>query len=398
MVRFRNLGRDINANPLQLRVWITDGYLGTNENYTGPRSGINPLVDISSHAIVDDDLIVDFNYIKPFNWSKTYEVLPETMEHSSLAVIDGYIYLFGGRGSNKILKASTSDPARFIDTESTIPENLYSSHCAVIDGYVYLFGGYIDVPVKNIYSAPVSNPLNWTDHGELLPTELSHGSLIVYDDKIYIFGGKDYNSAVDTIFVADVSNPLSWSDTGNTLEEPLYSSQVTVINNFFYLLGGKGLDNKPVSNIYRANASTLSFSTLSHLPYQVSDGQIFYVGNDLYYITPTAHVPDGYGYQYTSQTRILYSSKINPSLWQDSGFVIPAEVSGSQLAIIYDRVFLYGGSGSSAIFASDPDYIFNYSASKVQLYGEVTRTLYSATTTESEQFVVLGIPPWKTNY
>src|SRR5690606_36189133 len=238
MVRFKNLGRDINANPVQLRVWITDDLPGDDASYTGPRAGHNPLLDITSYIIYDDNAIVDFNFPLATQWSKTYEVLPNTTECSSLAVIDGYIYLFGGRVHNKILRARTADPGRWKDTGATLADNSYGSHLAVIGDYIYLFGGNDGYAVSNIYSAPTADPLSWTDDGPLLPEPICFGQLVIVDDTIYLYGGKDSNAAKDSIYSAPIANPLNWTDTGNTLPDKLYASQVMLTDTYVLLLGG----------------------------------------------------------------------------------------------------------------------------------------------------------------
>lgn len=401
MVRFRNLGRDINANPLQFRVWMTDGYPDLNaELYTGYKAGSNNFIETSTHIVADDNAIVDFNYIKPTEWRKTSEVLPELMELSSLAIIDGYCYLFGGRGTNKILKASAQDPGRWEDTGATLPVNqLYGSHCAVLDdGYVYLFGGNDGYATKHVFSAHSSNPLNWTDHGELLPEPRYCGTLLIENNVIYLFGGHSINNIESTIYSAQDSSPLVWSNTAYSLPEGLYASQGSIINDFFYLYGGNLSDHNPTEKIYKASTSTLSFSIDGYLPYKCSYGQLGFVGNNIYYFTPTASNPDGYGDGYTSQTRILNSTKSNPLNWEDTGKIIPAELSMSQIGIIYDRFFAFGGAGNTAIFATEPEYIFKFNDSDIVTYGVTTRTLFQAANSVSDKFEVLCSPPWKTDY
>src|SRR5690606_31723824 len=125
--------------------------------YAGIKAGDNDLVDIKVYLINNDNLVVDFNYPELTNWNTSYEVLPEAVSNSSLAVIDGYIYLFGGHSTDKIFNASVGDPGRWIDTQSTLPTKLHSSSLALVDGYVYLFGGNDGYSsVKTIMSASVN--------------------------------------------------------------------------------------------------------------------------------------------------------------------------------------------------------------------------------------------------
>lgn len=398
MVKFRNLARDINANPLQFRVWITDEPDTDGYYYTGPKSGDNDLQDFSHYLVANDEFIVDFNQILGDQWEKTSEVLPTTSEASSLAIIDGYVYLFGGNLHDKILRAPTADPARFVDTGATLPDNLYGSHCFTNDGYVYLIGGSNGQSVKNIYSAPLSNPLNWTDQGELLPEARSFGTLLFNDGYVYLVGGFGDNIAEATIFQSTLSDPTIWINTVYTLPEPLYGSQATILDNGFYLFGGNDINNEQSETIYYSDTDSISFTNVGDLPYKVSNGQLCAVGNDLFYYTPTSTIPDGYGDGYTSQTRILYASKDDLLTWSDTEMTLPGEVSLSQIAIVYDRLFLYGGSGSTVILTSSPKYKFSFLDESVIDYGQMTRTDFQAETSISEQYRVLGFPPWKTNY
>ena len=140
MVRYKMLGRDVNAPYKEYRTWLVDDEPDFNaELYTGYKSGSSPLEEIVAYQISVAQL--DFNFPNPLSWFDTLQKLPEMMSSSQSAVIDGYVYLFGGEGTDKILRATVENPYYWEDTGATLPTVLSHSQLAVIDGYAYLFGG-----------------------------------------------------------------------------------------------------------------------------------------------------------------------------------------------------------------------------------------------------------------
>lgn len=393
MVRYKMLARDINSSPTQYRTWVVNGQPDlTGQFYTGDKSGPLPFVDVSAYAILDPNEVVDFNLPNPVDWNTTFRVLPESTYGSHLAVIDGYVYLFGGKNNNKIYKASLNNPADWVDTGARLPTNLGGAQLAVVDGYIYLFGGNNGVATNTIYSAPTTNPLTWTNNGPLLPKNLYQSQLAIIDGYIYLFGGIDSNNATNTILQASVTNPLSWINTGATLPSPLYGSSLAIIDGYTYLFGGLTSPNIPTASIfYASNVNPLTWSTsVFPLPYAAYHGQFFTVGTQGFLIAPTL-APASY-------TRILTCNLSSPLRWGDTLSTVPGQVSQSQLAIIYDRIWLFGGNGSSVIFANNSILKYTLGSTAVISYGSITRTIYDSTPNPLDLFDVIGFPNWKTDY
>lgn len=390
------LARDINSQPTQYRTWVVDNMPDyTGQFYTGDKSGSNAFVDVSAYAIFNPNEVANFNLPNPLNWSTTYKTLPSYICDAQLAVIDGYIYLFGGQNSNKIFRSSVNNPATWLDTGATIPTPLAGSQLAIIDGYVYLFGGTTDATLTsatpNIYSALVSNPLNWTNNGPLLPRKLHHSQLAIIGNTIYLFGGNEVNIASNVILSAPTSNPLFWTDTGSQLPNPLYGSQLGIIDGYVYLFGGLLVTNDITSNIYSASLSQpLNWSITGNLPYPICYGQFATIGEQGYIYSATNTT--------VSYTRILQCNLSNPSVWTDTQFTINGTATQSHLAVIYDRMFLFGGNGSTVILASNPLYSFDFFGDAAFNYGNVTRTQADQAATELDLFQVLGFKPWISDY
>lgn len=411
MVRYRMLARDINSNPTQYRTWAVpdqpdlDGYY-----YTGYKSGENDFVDFSSYAILDDTAIVDFNLPVPTSWvviddrlNVAYpirKVLPEPLASAQIAILDGYAYIFGGKTTDKIFRASLNNPAEWVDTGAKLPTILYSAALAIVDGYIYLFGGNNGNEsdpmglgaLDTIYSAPVTDPLTWTNHGSHLPRRLQYSALGMADGYLYLFGGREINEASDVIFRAPTSDPLNWIDTGARLPVATYAAMFGQVNGNWMLFGGLLDPNTPTDAIYSAPVSSpLSWAVSGALPYPGGHGQFVATGNDGYIIGPFVG-PN------TTYTPILQCSLSSPNEWVDVIQTVPGVISHSQLAIIYDRIWLFGGTGLTAIFACNQKLKYNLSSLRVKNYGTRTRTTVQATDNLTNPFEAVCIPWWRTDY
>lgn len=393
-MRFKMVARDLNSNPTQYRTWVVpntpdyDGYY-----YSGPKSGASPLFNATAYAIADDNAIVDFNLPDPYDWSAVRITLPTSVSSSQLAVIDGYIYLFGGNDGygNKILRATVDNPANWIDTGATLPDNLYGSQLAVIDDTIYLFGGNTGEATNHIYSAPVSNPLDWTDEGALLPYPVYNHHFYMLDGYLFIVGGRGDGQVYDKLIQADADNPLSWVDADIHLPDKIYSSTLAIIGDYICLFGGMLGDGYQTDRMYRAMTVSPAVwaAAPDKLPFATHGGQFAAVGNDGYMFTIGGPNP--------SYTRILRCRLTAPFGWLDEGYTLPGTVTESQLAIINDRLFLFGGNGSSVIYADNQIYKYSTQNPDAIVYGSMTRTLFQSAGPYN-YFKTIGIGPWKTNY
>jgi hypothetical protein len=404
MVRFKMVGRDVDSAPLQFRTWIVDDTPDLDQSrFTGYKSGPHPLVDVNAHIIYDNTVVADFNQPLPQKWKSTYNTTPQSLPYSHLAVIDGYVYLFGGEITDKIFRAPVERPAEFVDTGAVLPTPLYAGQLAIIDTNVYIFGGNNGEATDTIFSAPLSDPLNWTNHGSLLPETVYASQLCIIDGYIYLFGGaQHFSHATGNIFKASSADPLTWSDTGRDLPFPLYNSQVGLVDGYVYLFGGQKFVDTPVDNILRADASDpLTWIDFAYLPYASTSAQFFTVGNNGYLITAISPgrqaIPSNVVIN-NGEARILRCSLSSPHGWLDILDTVPGEVTCSNLAIIYDRIFLYGGSGSSVIFATEYRISYLFNNPSVVAYGNITRTQYYNEPNNLDLFRVICFPPWKTDY
>ena len=417
------VAKDVDSNPIQYRTWVVNNYPDFDGYYYfGLKSGPHSLSDIIAYTISDDSVVADFNLPDPLNWKTTYKVLPERITDSQLAVIGDYVYLFGGNFTSKIYKANLNNPVDWEYTGYNLPTPLYGSQLAIIQNHVYLFGGNNGVATDTIYSALLSNPLLWTNHGSLLPQKLCHSHLCITDGYIYLLGGQGINDPTDVIFSASASDPLTWINTNNNLPDPLFGSHISIIDGYICLFGGMTGD-LPTNSIYCAPTNDLSdWSLGGYLPYETAFGQFITLGRDGYLLSVDKERISHYNPYYinildleqdmityyiegnyydigdqTYFTKIFWCQLDDISSWELKA-VIPGEVFQSQLAIIYDRLFMFGGNGSNTIFASDYYIKYKFDLPNVINYGNITRTLYQETTNPLDLYKVLGFPYWKTDY
>jgi len=388
------VARDVNSSPTQYRTWIVNDTPDlTGAQYTGLKSGTTPFVDVSSYDI-PDPYVMDFSLPQPTSWHITYRTLPADISNSQLAIIDGYVYLFGGQINHEIYRAPLNNPADWVDTGYTLPSVLSgASYCDVGDGYIYLIGGMALEAQDTIYRASKSNPLVWTNMGHFLPQPLHKSQLAIADGYIYLFGGQGINTATNAIYRAPVSNPLSWIDTGATLPDKLYGSTLAIIGGHFVLLGGLFKEDQYVKNIYSAPISSPLIWTLQgFLPTTSAYGQYVTIGDKGYYYGP-GDITDSNFF-----TRIYRCDNTsNPFEWVDTGKVLPGQMMQSKIAVIDDRLYLFGGNGNSIILACDQKLKFLPKSNQAVSYGAVSRTAFHAASYTDLQKTI-GFPPWKTNY
>ena len=410
MVRYKMLARDINSNPTQYRTWIVaDNPDFGAEFYSGYKSGPNQFVDVTAYTINDGYVIADFNLPLGSQWSPVpsefvadfpiRKVLPEPIEDSQLAIIDGYAYMFGGKVTDKIYYAHLNNPADWFDTGARLPTPLYAASMAIVDGYIYLFGGNSGNEtemgtgaVDTIFSAPVSNPLHWTNHGSLLPRKLHYSNLGMVNGNLYLFGGREINNASNVIFHAPTSNPLAWTDTGLRLPVATYGSIFTQLDGYWFMYGGLLFPDTPTNVIWRSPITNPAGGTFDgYLPYATAHGQFVTMGSDGYLIGPMVGSPSNF-------TPILQCYLSNPAGFFDTRQVVRGVISHSQLAIIYDRIWLFGGSGETAVFACNQKLKYDYYNHIVQNYAHTTRVAFPASDNLNNPWLVLGIPYWQTDY
>ncbi|MGA1871683.1 MAG: hypothetical protein ACMUJM_24410 [bacterium] len=327
-----------------------------------PNDGtVTGTVGISSAFAINNKVSTTGISYEMGSWSDTGVLLPNAFNFlKQIAVIGNYVYSFGvskaGVGYSKsIYRAPVSNPTNWEDTGSVLPGVIGDTQLAVIGDYVYLFGGHTSISFDVIYRAPISDPTNWEDTGAVLPGKIGCSHLAVVDNYIYLFGGIDdsfkRSLTLDVIYRASVSDPTSWVNTGSVLPDSLAFSQLAIIGDYIYLFGGTNNNYSSIftNAIYRASVSdpTSWVNTGSVLPpMSIRSSQLAVIGNYVYLFG---------GVFEKDYTNIIYRASVSdPTSWEDSSSVLPIYVGDSRIAIIDNYVYLFGGAnvtgGSYAIF------------------------------------------------
>jgi len=380
------LGKDFNSNPYEYRHWIVDEPDFNADLYSGLKSGDNDFQTIDTFIVLDDGYSVDFNFPDGYTVINTKKVLPEAFAKAKTAIIDGYVYLFGGYNSAKIYRAKLDNPCDFEYTEYDLPRNIYGYELAIINDIIYIFGGvdgYDGYATDYIMSAPKNDPLTWTDHGSKLPDTLTDSHLAIVDGYLYLIGGQN-STNWDAIYKADINDPFTWSIDGY-LPGRIKGSHLAVYNGYVYLFGGASNIYTATDTIIRANLSDLTtWEEVGTLSNPTAYGNIVVLGSQLFI----------YGGWNNSKNILQSNDGINWTTYSS----LPYDLVNSQIAIIYDRIYFYGGNGNSRICCTKQKNKFSFTNEQIALYALKTRLYFDLIYDPWILFQLLGFSYWNTDF
>jgi hypothetical protein len=107
---------------------------------------------------------------------------------------------------------------------------------------------------------------------------------------------------------------------------------------------------------------------------------------------------------FTGFTPIIQSNLTSPDTFvnvrgQNNPGYVPGVISHSQMAIIYDRVWFFGGSGLTAVFACNQELKYSVSDPTAIAYANSSRVaLRSYASNLENPFQILCFPYWLTDY
>jgi len=356
------------------------------------------------------------------DWVNTGSTLPAARGDSQVTTVGNTLYMFGGADSggtavNTIYSAPVSNPNNWTNTGSTLPAALSDSQLAIIGGTIYLFGGVNAAgnATNVIYSASVSSPTIWTNTGSTLPGVLGLSQLAVIGSNIYLFGGINAGGATNVIYSAPVATPTVWTNTGSTIPGLVRGQQLAVIGSYVYLFGGHLSSSSTTNAIYRAPVSSpTSWTTMSGtLPANIGYSSLVIVGSNIYLL--------GGWNSSGGQTSAIFKASINnPASWTTvTGAVLPGTLSDSQVMIVGNAVYLFGGQSganlniiySAPIFTNSPDTTSNpswkvaantssgggSSTAGELAYAQFTSTVSTVATTDATATTVVTAPTFNSD-
>ncbi|MGH7156500.1 MAG: Kelch repeat-containing protein [Candidatus Saccharimonadales bacterium] len=294
------------------------------------------------------------------DWVNTSATLPANRTISSTATIGNTVYMFGGATStgsgytNAIYSASVSNPTSWSSSGTISPSTcpVAGSQLAIIGSSVYMFGGITaaGAMTTHICSASTSTPTTWTDTGGVIPTAVWNSQLAIVGNNVYLFGGATnvggttFTSAIQS---ASTATPTTWSTAAGTIPTTLVGSQVAVIGGYVYLFGG--YNGGYTGLIYRASisnpgASGAWTSTGTSTGSAMSGAQLLIIGNYIYLL---GGQPGG-----STTTQILKAPINNPELWSNANATLPGALTYSSAAIVGNAAYMFGGNSSNVIYSA----------------------------------------------
>jgi N-acetylneuraminic acid mutarotase len=204
--------------------------------------------------------------------------LPMPIHHAMPAVVGGRLFLIGGEVGGT---GTPIDPSTFTDTvyeldpvagawllRAPMPQPRSAGAVGVIDGKVYVAGGRPPHGHEFAVYDPAADA--WTTLPDL-PTQRNHLAAGVIDGKLYVVGGR-FGGGVGSEMTATVEiyDPATstWR-AGPPLPEPRAGLTGTVLNGCLYAIGGEGNDADPrgifeLNEVY--NPRTHAWARLAPLP------------------------------------------------------------------------------------------------------------------------------------
>ncbi len=249
---------------------------------------------------------------------------------------------------NNINSADTLTPTNWT-TGTNLPTALYYSQAIVTTNRVYLAGGNSNSgPVSTVYTAPINadGTLGTWTTGTSLPGALWASKVLITSNRVYLLGGRNStNATVSTVYTAPINadGTLGTWTTGTSLPAALAYAAIVKTSSKVYLIGGNNSSGNLVNTVYMANINidgTIGgWTSGTNLPDAWSHAQAVATSTQLYLLGGVS----GSG----SYTSAIYNAPINPDgslgAWSLSNVSLPSALAYSQVAVISNRVWLFGG-------------------------------------------------------
>ncbi len=178
----------------------------------------------------------------PLTWRRSANSMPYASLYGGRVITiasTSSMYIYDDGGEKIILRASTTNPGVWSSTGVSSGRRI--GQVALIDNYIYIFGGVITNtdPSNTIYRAHVNSPTSLSLMGSTMPDTVMFGSIGKIGDHIYIFGGSTYCcTSQGLIYQAPLSDPLTWTaypsiNTGTITPKPITVGGITANDKFY---------------------------------------------------------------------------------------------------------------------------------------------------------------------
>ena len=240
-------------------------------------------------------------------------------------------------------------------TDNSAPDARHESAATVVDGKIYLIGGRGERDV-NVYD-PVTN--TWQTVAEA-PLELHHFQPVAYKGKIYVIGAFTCcfpsEPTIPDIYVFDPATN-SWSIVGSMPEDRLRGSTGTVLHqDKIYIIGGNtmGHDGGAVNWFDEYDPETGAWRVLpdapnarDHFAAAIADGKLVIAGGRQSQRSFANTVAATDVYDFSSGT------------WDSTSHNIPTQRAGTMAEVFENKVYVLGGESGLQESAHTEVQVFN---------------------------------------
>ncbi|KAF2421132.1 galactose oxidase, partial [Tothia fuscella] len=166
---------------------------------------------------------------------------------AAIGVYDGKIWLAGGlsayrRGSDIVDVYDIASDTWTPNPELKLPEQRDHAGSAVVDGVLYVVGGRVSIPDQNrdtVFALDLKNPTKWTTRA-VMPVARGGLAAAAAGGKIYSFGGEGNKNSAKGVFgdvaIYDVVKD-SWENAPQ-MEKPRHGFGAATVGGKVYVAGG----------------------------------------------------------------------------------------------------------------------------------------------------------------
>jgi len=325
---------------------------------------------------------------------------------------DGATVSFGGIPATNVtfINASTlivTTPANYEGAADIVVVNPDNQSAMLDDNFTYISppptitsttpesgatSGGTNVTITGSNFVPAnSTSNNWTLANSVTRSAVNGSATAVIGNTIYMFGGGSGSGSTNTIWSAPVSDPTTWTNTGKTLPAATSYASLVQIGDRLYMYGGRLNTTTTATNtIWSAPVSdpttwtNVTQTTGKTLPANLSFSQVAVIDNSVYLF-------GGRNTSTTSTNAIYRASTSDPTTWtMVSGKTLPGALGFSSLAKIDDTLYLFGGASDGG--TSNTNVIYSAPVSDPTTWTNVTQTTGKTlpAAVSSSNLVVIG--------
>lgn len=253
-------------------------------------------------------------------WAST-TALPDARKQFQPVVLNGYIYVIGGRNNSNTVQSTTYYAKLSADgtvgawnTATALPAARFSHGTVAYNGYIYVFGGLnsgftSQTTVYSIKANPDGTLASAWTTPTALPVGLASSNGIIANGYVYLVGGFTSGYEDDIYYSKlNIDGTLgSWSTVTNALNASGGGDenfQSFVANGYLYAVGGD-LGNRVVAFALGSDGSLGTGVTLTALPINPMGEAAGASDNGYFYLLGGSSGSDGGG---TARNTVYYTS------------------------------------------------------------------------------------------